>query len=542
MNIRSVSWKLSDKLFFLSSFVPIIETIYLLSGRFSFYTFLNGIPITDSKVWFGCIKSLAYTGSWPVESVDWCLRRPFYPLVASQIYKVMPGLDAYFIFCSTAFALILLFTVTQVRKVCGDLAGWVTILGSSALWFVYGATQTLSEQVGITLGTLGLGYFMRYIRAHNNPDLYLGSIFFLAAQLTRPGNVFSYMIPALILVLVGNQRIRLLVRLIAFSYLPLVILVVTVRKFMGIPNFMHSGNTWATIYGLQFDNQSWAASYLILPKDISGEIPIWDYIKHRTLQDIAENPLNIPKSILHNAWNIVDFGPLNLPTFLVLFGFFAYCLFFVYKNSILQANLLILVIFTLLSELLTYGISYNSEPIRTMSTTLIFSATIIVLPISAYLRYVWLSSRTIFLGIKNPALNDSRNLPWYVTVIALIVFSVSLFAPQGTKNEYSVSNIDDGCEFRITLSDFPSSFVQQQDLQSIRGTHGEWWVGAIERLGTGSLLLVTSVDETGAARDSSIYLRNYYVGDLRKGAVICVKPSKDSTLSELSFQEGFLLN
>ena len=542
MNIKSASWKFSDKLFFLSSFIPIIETIYLLSGRISFYTFLNGIPITDSKGWFGCIKSLAYTGSWPVESVDWCLRRPFYPLIASQIYKVMPGLDAYFIFCSTVFALILLFTVTQVRKVCGDLAGWVTIFGGSALWFVYGATQTLSEQVGITLGTLGLGYFMRYIRTHLNADLYLGSIFFLTAQLTRPGNVFSYMIPLLIVVLVGNQRMRVLGRLIAFSYLPLVILVVMVRKFMGIPNFMHSGNTWATIYGLQFDNQSWAASYSILPKNISGEIEIWDFIKHRTLQDIVEHPLNIPKSILQNAWNIVDFGPLNLPIFLISFAFFAYCIFFVYKNSILQVNLLILVIFTLLSELLTYGISYNSEPIRTMSTSLIFSATIIALPISAYFRYKWLSSRTIFQEVKTLRLNKSRNLPWFVTVFAVVALSVSLLTPQGLQNEYSTPEKDDRCEFRITLNDFPSSFVQQQDLQSIRGTHGEWWIGAIERLGTGSLLMVTSVDETGATRDSSIYLRNYFVGDLQKGAVICVIPSRDSTLSELGFQEGFLLS
>ena len=542
MNIKSVSWKFSDKLFFLSSFLPIAETIYLLSGRFSFYTFLNGIPITDSKVWFGCIKGLAYNGSWPVESEDWCLRRPFYPLVASQIYKVVPSLDVYFIFCSTIFTLILLFAVTQIRKVCGDFAGWITILGSSALWFVYGATQTLSEQAGITLGTLGLGFFMRYIHANQNSNLYLGSIFFLIAQLTRPGNVFSYMVPFLILVLFGNQRMRVLVRLIAFSYLPLVILVVSVRKFMGIPNFMHSGNTWATIYGLQFDNQSWAASYSILPKDISGEIAIWDFIKQRTLQDIAENPLNIPTSILNNAWNITNFWPLNPPIFLVLFVLFTYCIIFVYKNSILQAKFLVLVILALISELITYGISYNSDPIRTMSTTLIFSATIIALPISAFFRYKWLSSRKIFQETKTLTRSGSRALLWFVTVFALIAFSVSLFTPQGPQNEYSVSNIDDGCKFRITLSDFPSSFVQQQDLQSIRGTHGEWWVGAIERLGTGSLLLVTSVDETGAARDSSIYLRNYYVGDLRKGAVICVKPSKDSTLSELGFQEGFLLN
>jgi hypothetical protein len=542
VNIKSVSWKFSDKLFFLSSFLPVAETIYLLSGRFSFYTFLNGIPITDSKVWFGCIKSLAYDGSWPVESEDWCLRRPFYPLVASQIYKVVPSLDVYFIFCSTIFTLILLFAVTQVRKVCGDFAGWVTILGSSALWFVYGATQTLSEQAGITLGTLGLGFFMRYIYANQNLNLYLGSIFFLTAQLTRPGNVFSYMVPLLILVLFGNQRLRVLVRLIAFSYLPLVMLVVTVRKFMGISNFMHSGNTWATIYGLQFDNQSWASSYSILPKDISGEIAIWDFIKQRTLQDIAENPLNIPTSILQNAWNITNFWPLNPPIFLVLFALFTFCIFLVYKNSILQAKFLVLVTFALISELITYGISYNSDPVRTMSTTLTFSATIIVLPISAYLRYVWLSSRATFHGVRTLSLSGSRNLPWFVTVFALIVVSVALFTPQGKQNEYSMSDIGDGCVFRITLSEFPSSFVQHQDLQSIRGTHGEWWVGAIERLGTGSLLLVTSVDETGAARDSSIYLRNYFVGDVRKGDVFCVKTSKDSTLAELGFQEGFLLN
>lgn len=541
MKLKSTSWQFLDKIFFFSCLIPIIETLYLLSGRLSFYTFLNGIPITDSKGWFGCIKSLAYTGSWPAESVDWCLRRPFYPIFASQIYKFMPSLDAYFIICSTAFTLILMFTVTQVRKIGGDLAGWVVILGSSALWFVYGATQTLSEQAGITLGTLGLGYFMRYLLTHQNINLYMGSIFFLTAQMTRPGNVFCYMFPVFLVVLFANQRMKVLAQLIAVSYMPLAILVVTVRNYMGIPNFMHSGNTWATIYGLQFDNQSWAASYSILPKNVSGEIAIWSYIKDRTLQNIFEHPLNIPKSVLQNIWNIIDFGPLNLPIFLILVSVFSYSFIYIYRKSILPGNLMVLVLFALISELLTFGVSYNSEPIRTMSTSLIFSTTLIVLPLSAFIRYNWLSSKIKFQTVEPAQVQNFSFRTLFVPGLVILALSLQLFIPQGPRNLYVASRDDDQCEFQITLRDFPSSFVQQQDLERIRGTHGEWWIESIQKLGTGSFLLTTSVDDFGATRDSSIYLRKYFVGDLRNGDTICVLKSQVGALSELGFQEGILM-
>jgi len=541
VKIKLASWRPSDKLFFLSCFVPVIETLYLLLGRFSFYTYLNGIPLTDSKGWFGCIKSLAYSESWPVESVDWCLRRPFYPLIASQIYKFMPNLNVYFVACSLLFTLILLFTIGQVRKVCGDFAGWVTVIGASALWFVYGATQTLSEQVGISLGVLALGHFMCYIRESRNTNLYLGSSFFLIAQLTRPGNVFCYLIPFLLVFLFEHQKLRVLTRLLVFCYFPLVFLVLFVRKILGISNFMHSGNTWATIYGLQFNNQSWSASYSILPSNITGETEIWSYIKDRTIQDISAHPLNIPKSILENIQNIANFGPLNLPIFLVLLAFYTYCFFYVYKNSILKTKMLILIGFVLCAELITYGISYNSEPIRTMSSSLVFSAAIIVWPISALLRYAWLSSKSRFLTSK---VESTRGVGYRISIVSiLILFAMALspFESQGSRNLFTDPGNDNRCESQIKLNDFPSRYVQQQDLKDIRGLHGEWWIEAIERLGSGSFLLTTSVDQSGSSRDSSIYLRNSFLGDLRKGDRICVFNSKDQTLATIGFQEGILL-
>lgn len=538
---RLVSRGLPDKLFFLSCFLPVIETFYLLHGRFSFYTYLNGIPLTDSKGWFGCIKSLAYSESWPTESVDWCLRRPFYPLIASQIYKFMPNLNVYFIFCSLLFAIILLFTVGQVRKVCGDLAGWVTVIGASALWLVYGATQTLSEQVGISLGTLALGHFMRFVRDNRSTNLFLGSSFFLVAQLTRPGNAFYYLIPFLLVFLFGHQKLKLLTRLLVFCFFPLVFIVVSVRNFLGISNFMHSGNTWATIYGLQFNNQSWSASYSILPSDVNGETEIWSYIKNRTIQDISEHPLNIPKSILSNMQNIVSFGPLNLPIFLVLFSFFAYSLFYVYKNSILQRNMLVLIGFVLCTELTTYGISYNSEPIRTMSSSLVFSAALITLPISASLRYAWLSSRTVFLTTKGQSSQGLDYRIYIVSILTLLAIVLSPFESRSLKNLLTNPANNNQCKSLIKLNDFPSRYVQQQNLKDIRGTHGEWWIESIERLGGGSFLLATSVDQSGSSRDQSIYLRNSLIGDLRKGDRICIFTAEDQTLADIGFQEGTLL-
>ena len=535
------SWRFSDKLFFVSCFIPLFETVYLLFARYSLYTYLNGIPLSDSKLWFGCIKALANFGSWPIESVDWCLRRPFYPLIASQIYKFMPNLDAYFLFCSMIFSLILLYAVFQVRRVCGDFAGWVLVIGASALWLVYGATQTLSEQVGISLGTLALGYFMRYLLTSKSLNLYLGSAFSLIAQSTRPGNVFIYLIPLLFVILFEHQKVRVLARLLVYSYLPLFVLVVSVRKFLDIPNFMHSGNTWATVYGLQFGNQSWSSSYSILPSDVNGEIAIWSYIKNRTIQDILEHPLNIPKSILDNIQNIVDFGPLNLPTFFFLLTFFLYCIVYVYRNLIIPSSHLILVGFVLLAELVTYGISYYSDPIRTMSSSLMFSATLIVLPISALLRYKWLSSRTCFQRSLRMASQNLSYRYWATLTLFLFVMFLSPFKSESSVNIFTSFVKNEKCDFQIVLNDLPSRYVQQQDLRNIRGMNGEWWIEAIERLGAGSFLLVTSIDEEGTSHDSSIYLRKNSLRDLRKGDLVCGYDTKDEILNEIGFQEGFLL-
>jgi hypothetical protein len=543
LSLRFPTRKFSDKLFFVGCLIPIVETIYLLVTRSSFYTYLNGIPITDSKGWFSCVKSLAYSNSWPLENEDWCLRRPFYPLIAAQIFKVTPSLNYYFILCSMIFSVILFFTIIQIRRLFGDVAGWTGILGASGLWLVYGATHTLSEQVGISFGTLALGLFLHYLHGNGSSSLYIGSIFFLVAQLTRPGNVFSYLIPFLLVLLFENQKVRMLIHLGFFVYLPLGVLILLVRKLMGLPNFMHSGNSWATIYGLQFDNQFWSSAYSILPEGVTGEIEVWEFIRKAVVDDIKKHPFNIIESVSANVLNVVDIGPLNLPIFTLLLVFFVYSVYCTSKKSILPRRLLVLIIFVLSTELVTYGVSYNSEPIRTMSTTLIFASVIIVSPISILLRFSWLASRISFSESQKIVSESSKRGHWLVptSMVFIVSLIVSLVNTSSPRNLYLSSGPENECSYQISISDYPSKFIQQQNLRNILGKNGEWWIDTIANLETGSFVLITSTDRMNNTRDSSVYLRNNLIGDLRRGDRLCVVTSKDQNLSALGFQEGTII-
>ena len=539
--IKPSSRKFSDRLFFLSSFIPILQTIYLLSRHSSLGFYLNGIPISDSNGWLGCLKSLAYSGSWPVETADWCLRRPFYPLIASQIYKFVPNLNIYFLVFSLFFSVILFFTIKELRRLAGDFVAVIGLLCASILWFAYGATQTLSEQVGISLGTLGFCFFLRYISSSQAYALYLGSVFLLIAQLTRPGNVFSYLIPFLLVVLFENRKFVSLLKLVVFCYLPLFSLVALTRKIFDIPNFMHSGNGWATIYGLQFGNQSWSSIYSILPDDLTKETEIWNFIRAITIEDIKMHPFNIVDSIFRNILTIVNFGPLNLQSFFVLLSIFAFSLYYSHKFGILPLQLVFLIVFVFVTELLTYGISYNSDPIRTMSTTLILTCTLIALPISAILRFHWLGSRTI---VNSPRVANVRLPRISILLIVLVSCTIGIFSslstPKSSNVFYSTSG-ENSCPQKIILDNFPSKYVQHQNLVDIVGVRGEWWISPVNKLNSGSFLLVTSVDENGSTHDTSIYLADVEVGELSNGDILCIQESQKPSLTQLGFQEGFIV-
>ncbi len=537
---KSFSWKVSDLLFSLGSLIPVIETLYLILSRSSFYIYLNGIPLNDSKVWYGCIKSLVLSNSWPVENVDWCLRRPFYPLIASQIYKLVPNLNIYFLVFSFLFSIILFFTIKELRRFAGDFAALIGLLCATLLWLVYGATQTLSEQVGISLGTLSFCFFLRYVSSTQTHALYFGSVFLLIAQLTRPGNVFSYVIPFLLVVLYENRKFISLLRLIVVCYLPLVALVALIRKIFDIPNFMHSGNTWATIYGLQFGNQSWSASYSILPDGLTTEPEIWDYIREFTIEDIKSHPFNIIDSIFRNIFNIVNFGPLNLQIFVVLFSIFIFSLYHSYRLAILPLRLIFLIVFVSVTELLTYGLSYNSDPIRTMSTSLVLTCSLIAIPISAILRFYWLGSRTT---VNSSRVVDLKRFEISTLVMVSVFCTVGIFSSLSTPkspNTFSATRGENSCSQKIVLSDIPSKYVQHQNLTDIVGKHGEWWISSINDLKSGSLLLVTSIDEDGSTHDTSIYLADVEVGELSRGDILCIQESKTLSVTQLGFQEGFV--
>jgi hypothetical protein len=176
-----------------------------------------------------------------------------------------------------------------------------------------------------------------------------------------------------------------------------------------------------------------------------------------------------------------------------------------------------------------------------MSSSLVFSAALIMWPISALLRFRWLSSRSVFLSrVGNPRQGLDYRI-YIILILVLLAIVLSPFESRGSKNLFTNLPNDNQCQSLIKLNDFPSRYVQQQNLKDIRGTHGEWWIESIERLGGGSFLLTTSVDQSGSSRDQSIYLRNSLIGDLQKGDSICIFPAKDQTLAEIGFQEGNLL-
>ena len=241
--------------------------------------------------------------------------------------------------------------------------------------------------------------------------------------------------------------------------------------------------------------------------------------------------------------NFLQTQALNLISFSILLMVLVISIIYVYKRNILPVRIFLLVVIVPITELLTFGISYFSEPIRTMSTTLIFSAVLLSLPISAIFRYLWLGSRTTIRNVMElPPVASSNNKFLLILLVAFILAIYPIGKPS-SPNSFLIPMKNQRCSIEITINDYPSKYIQQQDLNRIEGKYGEWWSPLIRQLNKGSFVLITSVDSSGRTHDSSVYLENKPVGSLMRGDVICVTNFNDENqvLSSLGFNRAFIL-
>jgi hypothetical protein len=302
------------------SLIPVFLTFFLIINGNSIGLSMSGLQISDANGWNACIKSFAHFGQFPVGASDWCMRRPLFPIIAAFEFRIFNSTQILLIFNSLVFGIVSAWAYSKFRKVLSFVFSGFLLIYVWLYWTIFAATQTMTESFGITLGVLSLGFMSIFLRDIQFRYLAYCTYALSIAIMIRPGNLLAVFVPIVFLAapVFSNQRIKLSFILIAIATLPQ-FLITTFAKMIGLGNFLHGGNSWATFYGLANGNQDWTAAYKI--PNLAGsqsEIQMWEMVKTETFKILRENPFDIIKNtftnIAHLVFNHIPFfSPRSLP-------------------------------------------------------------------------------------------------------------------------------------------------------------------------------------------------------------------------------------
>ncbi len=381
---RYINFALSS----LPALLPLIFASVVVVTKIPIYNNIFGMPMSDSQGWFACIKSLAYFNQWDVQNMEWCNRRPYYPMLASIPYRISGNLEIYFLITSTVFGICIRVLQSELKNVFSNFFHFLFIAGLLCTWFIFGAVQILTEQYGIMLTTLTCAFFLRFLRTQKSKDLYVFAICLLIAQQIRPANSLLYLVPIILCLRYSKSgTVKSFVRLIFGIYVPILSLPLFIRDFSGQDSFMHGLNKWFTIYALQFGNIRWGDAYNAIPRTITSDIEQGAYLRDQVLSSIGTNPLAILSSVIQNLaslaiqpfanpkifWWIPSIAILAIAILMFprIIHFFA-----INRNEPLLSLMTLILI---LSEVIHVGMFYKSDFIRTLSTSYIFTGLLVFL-------------------------------------------------------------------------------------------------------------------------------------------------------------------
>jgi hypothetical protein len=410
---------------------------------------MSSFAYADAAGYRSCIESIAYFGKFNEDYATFCHRRPIYPFISGLILRLVGSIEFTQLVFVSIFALVLLYLVKNLLTVFDLFSVLITTLFLVYQWHIFASISLTTEVLGLILGPLSVAITIEGLRKRSTNLVALASTVLAFSLLVRPGNIFLVLIP-LFLVLkrdFTNQNFKNIFFILAATFFPFLGI-----KFLGLAlkiNSLNSSlNFWGVLYGLSDQNKTWVdAQSLAGFRNADSEIAGWNYVRDRTLENLFANPLELPHNVLTNILRYIEwkmtfinsefqskilqfsnfefYGVLVLITGLTVFGILLY--------PIRQALLFIFILFT---TLITFGLFFNAEPYRTISSFHFLFVLIICSGFFNSLRYFltklklflvkdkfMISNTDSALDYRNKAIARKQNYVIVSTLVLATIFS-----------------------------------------------------------------------------------------------------------------------
>ena len=538
------------------SLIPVFLTFFLIVNGYSVNLSMSGMQISDANGWNACIKSFAHFGKFPVGASDWCMRRPLFPIIAAFEFRIFDSTQVLLIFNSLVFGIVTAWSYSKFRKILPFVFSTSLLVYIWSYWAIFAATQTMTESFGITLGILSLGFISIFLRDIQFRYLAYCTYSLSLAIMIRPGNLLAVFVPIVFVSApeFSNHRVKFSSILFAIATLPQ-FLVESFAKMIGLSNFLHGGNSWATFYGLANGNQDWTAAYKI-PKvaQAQSEIQMWEIVKTEAINVLRENPFDIIKNTFTNIAQLVFnhipfFSPRSLPVttpikilnaILVTFLLVLLAKFLLNKSLPLVNRLGIFAF--LITNVVFLGVIYKSDPFRTLSST------------QSIFVFAWLyilsnhRRRNVRQRINtrkksDDALAQKMALPSavWMTIPVCTLMALIFTGPHIAINPEL--NVSEKCrtvsEFKVELGTMDFRRVSNIELPGMY-----WWEDTINAIPRGYLVQGLTIDKDRNIQQVNVFIKSQSVISKEILTHACFSFVENSELAvelnKISFVEGFI--
>jgi hypothetical protein len=549
---------LSDPISFTLPIIGFAFVLFLIGSNYSINLSMSGMPVSDANGWSSCMRALSIFGEWPENVKSWCYRRPLFPITAQFLYYISGSIHAYLILVNLLFFLTQYFFLKTLKNFSNKLGILLIWFFSTWYWINFASTQIMSEQLGLILGLAGTLFLWKYLFDKTNIHFGILSISFLfLAQAVRPGNLLVFLLPMFLILFDCRKSFRNVLLKISLPLISIFLIIFGYSRVVAGKDFMSSGNSWSTIYGLTKDNSSWDVAYKDIDSTGLSESEFWGEVRRNAIQQIRDNPETFLNNIFSNGYDFYSLyffrimelthpaqdGKIIINLLIGFIIIFSVIRLIRIPHQRVDVRFLIGFAFLFISEFFFYGISLLSDPVRAMSSSAILFISmlfIIVLPTKDKKAIKHKQSTKGKLPNSDKGTNLqilSRNYLSALTPVWTLILLLIL-TPIGSSPDYGVRKL---CpDNSVAVSREGLTMRKKSDITNIVKNY--WWFEVVNAVPEGFYLQGFSINKQQAPVSRSFFIP----GDqsVPNIGVICIAPSDfyQEDLQKISFIPGTIVS
>lgn len=539
--MQSVSKKVAHFLYSVLTIIPLLSYGYFRIFNHSSSSSMGVFAYADAAGYKSCIESLSIFGTFG-NAQEFCFRRPIYPFVGGLILKIANDPLLVPLVFSIIFSISILFLVIELVNFFDFFPIMFSVLFLNFQWHQFASISFTTESLGLILGVIATVLIFRSIRLKLWTTYFCAGIFIGLSQLVRPGNIFLFLIPCIFIPLhhLGREVIWKKSLIIFSSAIPL-LFIRLVANILNVTSLNSSANFWGVLYGLSDGNKTWAEAYTLPGIQPSmNDSQIWRVVRETTIQNIHNNPIEFVGNIFINVWRYIEYrltfvnsvfqddliGLSDSLYFTTVSLIFLSVVYFLFLSTV---GFRVFYLFVLVTTIVTFGIFYNAEAYRTISTFHFLFILIVVNSVYVILSRMILTAKSIaskskaFERVNKTIVNDNSvqdqrenvfvSRMKFTSLVLIMCISLGTFFGVSQSKE-SIPGPARLCS-NASVYDLRSETLQIVDLRSIEKPPQYLWSPILKRLEPGVLLHGIYRDGTGLILTINAYLPNN-LEDLRK--------------------------